>query len=71
MPCRFELVSVQPQPYQPCAEGELCVGGHRLFVGCTRLCQGLVVDCEAELDVGFYLARVEGAVEESVMYSST
>ena len=59
----FDLFPDEAQPEEPAPEGVLRVVGLRSGGARGVRGQGLVADGEAQLDVGFYLARVKRRVE--------
>ena len=64
-PAIGKLFTVQPQPYQKCAEGELLVVGHR-FSGADaprRFC--VVVQCKGKPNVAPDFPCVRGGIEGS------
>ena len=60
----FELVANEPQPQQPGAEGVLFIVAMGPGVGGALLHQRLMADSQAELDIGFDLAGMEGGIEQ-------
>lgn len=60
----LELIPDQPKPEHPAPESIFFVVRHRPPWGCGFLCQRLMADRKAELDVCLDLPCVGGAVEK-------